>query len=52
MLSKLLRKPCLHEQRIVIRSTHVERTVCETCGHISFTMAEERFLESTAVNED
>lgn len=39
MLSKLLRKPCLHEQTIVVRSTHVERIVCETCGYLSFTMS-------------
>lgn len=49
VLSKLLRKPCLHEQTIVVRSTHVERTVCETCGHISFTMGEERTLEPARV---
>lgn len=39
VLSKLLRKPCLHEQTIVVRSTHVERIVCETCGYLSFTMS-------------
>lgn len=38
MLSKLLRKPCLHENTIVVRSAHVERTVCEDCGYLSFTM--------------
>lgn len=45
VLSKLLRKTCLHEQTIVVRSTHVERTVCETCGHISFTIVEESTLQ-------
>lgn len=44
-LSKLLRRPCLHEETIVVRSTHVERTVCEICGHISFTMADESTLQ-------
>jgi hypothetical protein len=52
VLSRLLRKPCLHQQTIVIRSTYVERTVCESCGHISFTMAEEATLQPVAAKGD
>lgn len=40
-LTKLFRKPCLHEQTIVVRSSHVERTVCESCGYLSFSMSSE-----------
>lgn len=37
-LNKMFRKPCLHEHTIVVRSSHVERKVCESCGYLSFTM--------------
>ncbi len=37
-LTRLFRKPCLHEQTIVVRSPHVERRVCEGCGYLSFSM--------------
>ena len=37
-LNRLFRKPCIHEQTIVVRSAHVERKVCESCGYLSFTM--------------
>lgn len=33
---KLFAKKCTHQSSIVVRSTGMERTVCEDCGHISF----------------
>ena len=44
--NRLFRKPCLHEQTIVVRSAHVERKVCESCGYLSFTMGLEEPLDS------
>ncbi len=35
---KLFGSECSHESTIVISSVGVRRTVCEACGHISFTM--------------
>lgn len=40
-LTRLMRKPCLHEQTMVVRSSHVERKVCESCGYLSFSMNSE-----------
>lgn len=40
-LNRLFRKPCLHEETIVVLSAHVERRVCESCGYLSFTMRSE-----------
>lgn len=33
---KLFTKKCTHQMKIVVRSTGMERTVCEDCGHFSF----------------
>ncbi len=49
MLSRWLKKPCPHEAKLVIRSSHVQRTVCEDCGQVSFTMEiEPRFDEHSS----
>lgn len=61
-LTRLIRKPCLHEQTMVVRSSHVERKVCESCGYLSFSMTSDetfdrprrpqRVLQSTAHSAD
>lgn len=30
---------CAHKENLVVRSVGVERTVCEKCGHLSFSIA-------------
>ena len=35
-LNRLWATNCKHERTIVVRSTGMERIVCESCGHISF----------------
>ncbi len=37
---------CDHEHTLVISSVGVRRTVCESCGHISFSMTETKARES------
>ena len=32
---------CAHSRSILVRSTGVERSVCEKCGHISFNFLDE-----------
>lgn len=32
-------RECQHSETIVVRTVGVERTICEACGHISFTMS-------------
>jgi len=36
-LTKLFGTNCRHPQTIVVRSAGMERIVCESCGHISFS---------------
>lgn len=31
---------CEHTQRVVVRSSGIERAVCETCGQVSFVITE------------
>lgn len=38
MLSRWIGRPCEHQHTMVVRSVGVQRTVCEGCGHVSFTM--------------
>lgn len=38
MLSRLLGRPCQHEYTLVVRSVGVQRSVCEDCGFVSFSM--------------
>lgn len=32
---------CDHPSRVTVRNAGIERTVCESCGHVSFRSAEE-----------
>ena len=36
-LPRLFGAPCKHEKVIVVRAAGMERIVCESCGHISFS---------------
>jgi hypothetical protein len=36
-LPRFLGANCKHETVIVVRSAGIERMVCESCGHISFS---------------
>lgn len=38
MLARLLGKTCEHEHTLVVRSVGVQRSVCEECGFVSFSM--------------
>lgn len=40
-LSGWFRKSCSHHETIVVRSSHVKRTICEACGSLSFEMTRE-----------
>lgn len=33
---RLSRGPCSHPNSVTVRNSGIERTVCESCGHISF----------------
>lgn len=33
---KAARTECDHPTRVTVRNSGIERTVCETCGHVSF----------------
>ena len=39
MLNRLLPTQCSHSETLVVRSVGVERTVCEQCGLLSFSIA-------------
>ena len=34
----LLGRECKHERNVVVRSVGVQRTICQRCGHVAFTM--------------
>lgn len=34
--NKLARADCDHIDTVIVRNGGIERTVCETCGHVSF----------------
>ncbi|MGH8916516.1 MAG: hypothetical protein ACRDZM_18620 [Acidimicrobiia bacterium] len=36
-LSNLLTAKCAHRHTVVVRSSGMERIVCESCGHVSFS---------------
>ncbi|MEX1124283.1 MAG: hypothetical protein WD895_03070 [Acidimicrobiia bacterium] len=36
-LPRLIGPNCEHENVVVVRSAGLERTVCEQCGHVSFS---------------
>ncbi len=36
-LTELLAGKCAHRTTVVIRSSGMERIVCESCGHVSFS---------------
>jgi hypothetical protein len=36
-LTELFTARCRHEKTIVVRSSGMERIVCESCGHVSFS---------------
>ena len=36
-LPRLFGAPCRHEKVMVVRGAGMERIVCESCGHISFS---------------
>jgi hypothetical protein len=36
-LPRLFGAPCRHEKAMVVRAAGMERIVCESCGHISFS---------------
>ena len=36
-LSDVLTSRCRHPETIVVRSSGMERIVCESCGHVSFS---------------
>lgn len=38
--SRLAPADCHHPSTVTIRNGGIERTVCETCGHVSFRAAE------------
>lgn len=33
---KVARTDCRHQTTVTVRNSGIERTVCETCGHVSF----------------
>ena len=37
--TKFFGSECDHDVTIVVRSVGVEREVCESCGHVSFSIA-------------
>lgn len=37
--AKFFARECLHEEVLVVRSVGVQRSVCESCGHLSFSIA-------------
>lgn len=37
--NRLFGSECSHSETLIIRSVGVQRTVCEECGHLSFSMA-------------
>ena len=47
-------KKCEHQTTLTTRSVGVERTVCEECGHLSFSIAPDLLLahEPTPQNEE
>lgn len=42
--NKLAGRECAHPHTVVVTSVGVRRTVCESCGHISFRMQPEDSL--------
>lgn len=38
---RLARAECHHLSSVTVRNSGIERTVCETCGHVSFRSLEE-----------
>ena len=40
-LQRMFRSECAHEKTLIVKSVGVSRTVCETCGHISFEIAQD-----------
>lgn len=52
-MKSILRKlrtitPCEHPHVVVVRSAGLERTVCESCGHVSFSF-DQRELDMAGV---
>lgn len=45
---RILGGECTHDHTLVVSSVGVRRTVCRSCGHMSFTMAERRRSETPA----
>ena len=39
ILNRFLPTQCGNSETLVVRSVGVERTVCERCGHLSFSIA-------------
>jgi hypothetical protein len=38
---KSARAGCEHENNVTVRNSGIERTVCESCGHVSFRAMDE-----------
>ncbi len=38
VISRLFGIECAHDHVLVVRSAGVTRSVCESCGHLSFTI--------------
>ena len=38
--ARFLGRPCEHKHLLVVTSVGVRRSICEDCGHISFTIRE------------
>jgi len=55
-LPRLFGAPCKHEKVMVVRAVGMERIVCESCGHISFSFDHDELvsaeLASDASNAD
>jgi hypothetical protein len=45
-LPRLFGTPCKHEKVMVIRSAGLERMVCESCGHISFSFDHDQLVSA------
>jgi len=51
-LPRLFGTNCRHETVIVVRSAGVERMVCESCGHISFSFDHNELVSAELAGEN
>jgi len=50
--ARLFGSTCEHQNTITVRSVGVERTVCEACAHVSFSIASSLLVPHQTAPDD